>query len=107
MFIVATKVDIQLSTEIQSQTLRERILRVDWLGSLTLVSCVGTLLLSLSLKTTEEIPWAHPLIWGLLIISFVSLVLFIWVEARWSVAPVMPLRLLKQRTPMAVAISNL
>ncbi|KIJ56179.1 hypothetical protein M422DRAFT_57657 [Sphaerobolus stellatus SS14] len=106
MTIVALKVNIQLPAEIHSIPIRERLRRIDWLGSLTLVTTVGCLLLGLSLKTTEDIPWSHPLVWGFLIASSISLMLFIWVEAYWSPAPVMPLRLLKQRTPMAVAISN-
>jgi len=106
MAIVALKVDIKLSEEIQTTSTREKLRRIDWLGSFTLVLTVGSLLLSLSLKTTEDILWSHPLVWGLLIASSISLVLFIWVEAKWSPAPVMPLRLLKQRTPMAVAMSN-
>jgi len=107
MMIVALKVDIKLSEEIKAMPNREKLRRIDWLGSFTLVLTVGSLLLGLSLKTTEDIPWSHPLVWGLLVFSAFFLVLFVCVEAKWSLAPVMPLRLLKQRTPMAVAMSNL
>ncbi|KAF8512610.1 MFS general substrate transporter [Hysterangium stoloniferum] len=106
MSIVAAKVNIPLSAEMRSQSTREKLRRVDWMGSLTLVLGVGCLLLSLSLKTSEDIPWSSPLIWGMLIMSVVFIALFILVEAKWSVAPVMPMRLLAQRTPLAVAIAN-
>ena len=107
MVLVTLKVNIQLPFNVQSQSTYDKLRRIDWLGSLTLVSGVGCLLLGVSLKTAEDIPWSRPLVWGLLIAGFVSFVLFVLVEARWSAAPVMPMRLLMKRTPMAVALANL
>jgi hypothetical protein len=105
--VVATKVNIQLPFEIQNQSIADKLRRIDILGSLTLVGTVGCLLLGFSLKTSEELPWSHPLISGLFIASLISCVLFIWVEKYWAPYPVMPLRLMTQRTPLAVSISNL
>jgi CHASE2 domain-containing sensor protein len=105
--VVATKVNIQLPSEVQNQSLSDRLRRIDLLGSITLVGMVGCLLLGFSVKTTERLPWTHPLIYGLLIASFVFLVSFILVEKYWALYPVMPLRLMTQRTPLAVSISNL
>lgn len=107
MVLVTLKVNIQLPFEVQSQSTYDKLRRIDWMGSLTLVSGVGCLLLSVSLKTAEDIPWSSPLVLGLFIASFISIVLFVIVEARWSPAPVMPMRLLMQRTPMTVALANL
>ncbi|KAF8586896.1 vacuolar amino acid permease [Ramaria rubella] len=106
IIIVAVKVNIQLPSEIQALSKRDTLRRIDWLGSLTLVSAVGSLLLGVSLKTAEDIPWSDPLVWGLLVMSVISTVLFVLVEARWSSEPVLPMRLLMQRTPMAVALVN-
>lgn len=105
--VVATKVNIQLPFNVQNQSIADKLRRIDILGSLTLVGTVGCLLLGFSLKTSEELPWSHPLISGLFLASIISCVLFIWVEKYWAPYPVMPLRLMTQRTPLAVSISNL
>ena len=107
MIVVALKVNIQLPCEIESRSTYDKLRHLDWLGSLTLVWGVGSLLLGMSLKTTEDIPWSHPMVWSLFIASFVSLALFVTVEVRWSVEPVLPMKLMMQRTPMAVSMANL
>lgn len=104
--LVALKVSIRLPDEIENQPVRAKLRRIDVLGSFTLVGTVGALLLGLSLKSTEELPWAHPLIWGLLLASAVFGAAFIWVETCWSPFPVMPMRLIRMRTPLFVSLSN-
>ena len=104
---MAIKVNIELPSDVQNQGLSDKIRRIDFLGSVTLVGTVGCLLLGFSLKTTEELPWSNPLIWGLFVASVISAVLFILVESRWAPYPVMPLRLICQRTPLAVSLGNL
>jgi hypothetical protein len=76
-------------------------------GSVTLVACVGGFLLACSLKSTEELPWTHPYIVGLLIASVVSAVCFVLVEGYWASYPLMPLRLLLQRNMLSACIANL
>ncbi|KAJ7086722.1 major facilitator superfamily domain-containing protein [Mycena epipterygia] len=105
--LVVWKVNIKLPSDVQEQPLHEKLRRIDVLGSLTLVGTVGCLLLGFSLKTTEEIAWSHPLIYGLFVASFISGVLFFLVEKYWAPFPVMPLRLITRRTPFAVSLSNL
>ncbi|KAF8211294.1 major facilitator superfamily domain-containing protein [Mycena galopus ATCC 62051] len=105
--LVTWKVNIQLPSDVQDQPLHEKLRRIDVLGSVTLVGTVGCLLLGFSLKTTEEIPWSHPLIYGLFVASSICGVSFILVETYLAPFPVMPLRLITQRTPLAVSISNL
>ncbi|KAH7879564.1 vacuolar amino acid permease [Lentinula edodes] len=105
--LVALKVNIQLPSDVQNQSLTDKLRRIDFLGSLTLVGTVGCLLLGFSLKTTAEMAWSHPLIWGLFTSSALCGVLFITVEKFVSPYPVMPLRLITQRTPLAVSMSNL
>lgn len=84
--------------------------RIDSLGSLLLVTTVGSLLLALSFKTAStdarELAWSDPQVWSLLVTSAVGFILFIFVEGWIAPEPVLPLRLLKRRTPVAVAISN-
>lgn len=104
--LVSLKVNIKLPQEIQNESTYSKLRRIDFLGSFTLAGAVGGLLLGFSLKTTEELPWSHPLIWGLFGGSAVFWVAFILVEAHWAPYPVMPLRLITQRTPLAVSLAN-
>ena len=106
LILVTAKVNIKLPAEIENQPIRAKLQRIDGLGSLTLVLTVGCLLLGLSLKSTEELPWSHPIVWGLLVASVVWCVLFVIVESYVAPYPVMPMRLVKQRTPLAVSLSN-
>lgn len=104
--LVIAKVNIKLPAEIENQPLRAKLRRIDGFGSLTLVGTVGCLLLGLSLKSTEELDWSHPVVWGLLLASAVFCALFIMVESWLAPYPVMPMRLVTQRTPLAVSLSN-
>lgn len=104
--LVIAKVNIKLPDEIANQPIRAKLQRIDGFGSLTLVGTVGCLLLGLSLKSTEELAWSSPIVWGLLLASCVWGVLFILVESCWAPYPVMPMRLVTQRTPLAVSLCN-
>ncbi|EGO01838.1 hypothetical protein SERLA73DRAFT_71001 [Serpula lacrymans var. lacrymans S7.3] len=105
--LVFLKVNIKLSSEVEHRSVYDKLRRIDFAGSLTLVGAVASMLLAFSLKTAEELAWSHPLIWGLFVGSAVCWALFIFVEARWAPYPVMPLRLITCRTPFAVSIVNL
>ncbi|KAF8914097.1 vacuolar amino acid permease [Gymnopilus junonius] len=105
--LVATKVNIKLPDDVRDQRLFDKLRRIDYLGSLTLVGTVGCLLLGFSLKSTEEMSWSNPIITGLLASSVIFGVLFVLAEKYWAPFPVMPLHLITQRTPLAVSVSNL
>lgn len=107
MVLISIKVNIPLPEEVRSLPLRTKLGRIDFFGSLTLVLTVGCLLLGLSLKSTEELAWSHPLIWGLIAASGIWLIVFVTVESKVAEYPVMPIRLIKQRTPLAVSLANL
>jgi hypothetical protein len=104
--LVALKVNIKLPPEVENSSFRDRVRRIDFLGSLTLVGTVGCLLLGFSLKSTEELAWSNPIVWGLFVASFVSACLFILVEQKYAPYPVMPLRLMR-RNPLTVSLCNL
>lgn len=91
----------------QSQSLSQKLRRIDYLGSLTLVLFIGSLLVGVTIKTTEDIPWSDPKVYGLLVGSLVAGIAFVWTEHKWSAEPVMPLGLLTQRNPLSVAFVNL
>jgi hypothetical protein len=90
-----------------SLTPMQRLKRIDWLGSLTLVSFVAPLLAGFSLKATDDLMWKDPRVWGPLLASAVAFPAFIFVEAKVSPEPVMPMGLLLSRTPLAVSLTNL
>jgi len=106
VILVIMKVKIKLPFDVQNQSTSAKLKRIDFFGSFTLVGTVGCLLLGFSLKSTEELSWSHPLIWGLFLVSSVFGVAFVLVEHYWSPYPIMPLRLITQRTPLAVSLSN-
>ena len=103
MVPVSIKVDIPLPEEVRSLTLHTRLNRIDFLGSLTLVLTVGSLMLGLSM---EGLPWSHPLIWGLISASGIWGFVFLMVETKLAVSPVMPIRLVKQRSPLTIAVAT-
>jgi hypothetical protein len=97
---------VPLTDEVKNTPLRTKLQRIDFFGSLTLVATVATFLLAISLKTEEDLPWKHPSIIGLFVASAVCCVIFIWVEKFWASHPVLPPKLMSQRTPLAVGLAN-
>ena len=57
---------------------RQKLARIDYLGSLTLVGSIGCLLLGMSLKTTQRLAWTEPKVLGLLIARSVQLSSACW-----------------------------
>ncbi|CAI7655740.1 unnamed protein product [Penicillium discolor] len=98
--LVAIKVDIPVK---ESDT--ARIKRVDFLGAITLVLTLVTLLLGLN-TGGNQVPWTHPLVLTSLVSSAVFLGLFIYVEAVVASEPVIPVRLLLDRTVAAACLTN-
>ncbi|WVF72227.1 hypothetical protein IAT40_007039 [Kwoniella sp. CBS 6097] len=107
--------NVEAGTETEGEkktSWRSTLARIDYLGSLTLVIAVGTLLLSMSIKTSttksdgSDYHFSDPLIYGLLLCSVVFTTLFILVEGYYSPEPILPLQMLFRRTPLAVAISS-
>lgn len=105
--VVSLKVNIKLSDQVESQSLADKIRRIDFVGSTTLVGSVGCLLLAFSFKTTEEIPWSSSLVSGLFGACAAFTITFVLSQKYWAPFPVMPLRLISQRTPLAVSLANL
>lgn len=79
--------------------------RVDFSGSLLLVMAVSVQLVGLSLGG-NELPWDSPWVVGLLVGSIILFILFFCVESATSAIPVVPLRLLRGRLPLATQFAN-
>ena len=105
--LVTTKVSIKLPSDIQNRSVYDKLRRIDFFGSTTLVGTVGCLLLGFSLKSTEELDWSDSLIVGLFSASVVFGCAFVYVETHVAPYPVMPMRLITRRTPLFVSLSNL
>ena len=87
------------------QSEKSAIKRVDFLGAFTLISTLVLLLLGLN-SGGNIVPWNHPLIYTTLPISFVSLLLFIYIENSYASEPVIPVKLLLHRTVLSACLTN-
>ena len=87
------------------ETDTDKIKRVDFLGAFTLVLSLVLLLLALN-SGGNVVPWNHPLVYVSLPLSFVSLLVFIYVEDRVALEPIIPVRLLVDQTVLAACLTN-
>ncbi|KAK0619657.1 major facilitator superfamily domain-containing protein [Immersiella caudata] len=84
---------------------RDVLTRVDFTGSLLLVTAISIQLVGLSLGG-NELPWGSPWVVSSLVGSFVLFAAFIVVEARTRAIPIIPLRLLRGKLPGLVQFAN-
>ncbi|KAK2603583.1 hypothetical protein QQS21_004263 [Conoideocrella luteorostrata] len=87
------------------QSRGSRISRIDFSGALTLVATLVLLLLGLN-SGGNVVKWSHPLVLVSLSLSIVALVLFVCIESRWAKEPIIPMRLLLDRTVLAACFIN-
>ena len=98
--LVAWKVNIPVKNSDKS-----RIKRVDFLGAITLVITMVTLLLGLN-TGGNQLPWSHPLVLVSLPLSAAFLGLFVYIEARVATEPIIPIKLLLDRTVASACLTN-
>jgi MFS family permease len=84
---------------------KARIKRVDFIGAFTLVVTLVTLLLGLN-TGGNQVPWTHPIVLVSLPLSAVFLGVFIYVEAYIATEPVIPVKLLLDRTVASACLTN-
>ncbi|KFZ19626.1 hypothetical protein V501_00605 [Pseudogymnoascus sp. VKM F-4519 (FW-2642)] len=81
----------------------EGIKRIDWVGSLLMIA--GTVLFLLGLQMAGvEYPWKSVIILGFLIIGIMLVALFVLWEWRFAAYPLMPLRVLNNRTSISALV---
>lgn len=78
----------------KNQTLRAKIKRIDFLGTVTLAASISCLLLTLD-TVSKSVAWYFSLIFGL--VTLVMFSIFALIEKKWAKEPVLPLRLLISR----------
>ncbi|KAF7904469.1 hypothetical protein EAF00_001803 [Botryotinia globosa] len=84
---------------------KSKLSRVDFMGSFALVLTLVLLLLGLN-SGGNIVPWNHPLVYVSLSLSLVSLLGFIYIELYIASEPVIPVRLLANRTVLAACLAN-
>ena len=79
--------------------------RIDFLGAVTLIATLVLLLLGIN-SGGNIVPWTHPLVLVSLPLSALLLLFFIYTEACRASEPVVPVRLLLDRTVLAACLTN-
>ena len=79
--------------------------RIDFLGAITFVIALVLFLLGMN-SGGNTLPWTHPLVLTSLPLSAVFLAIFIYVEEKVAVEPIIPLRLLLNRTVAAACLTD-
>ena len=79
--------------------------RIDFLGSAALITTLVLLLVGLN-SGGNVVPWNHPMIYTTLSLSFIFLLLFIYIESNHASEPIIPVKLLLNRTVLAACLTN-
>ena len=84
---------------------KSAISRIDFLGSLSLIVSLVALLLGLT-SGGNIVPWTHPVVLVSLPLAAVFTGIFIVIEERVAQEPILPLRLLNDRTVLCSCLTN-
>ncbi|CZT05148.1 related to multidrug resistance protein fnx1 [Rhynchosporium graminicola] len=84
---------------------KSKLSRVDFLGAFTLLVTLVLLLLGLN-SGGNILPWTHPLILASFPLSSAALCAFVYIELYVAAEPVIPVRLLLNRTVAAACLCN-
>jgi len=79
--------------------------RIDFLGAIMLCTTLGLILLALT-SGGNFVPWTHLLARTPILLSVMSLLLFLFVETKYAVEPIMPFHLLWNRSIAGACFSN-
>ncbi|KAG7086848.1 hypothetical protein E1B28_002769 [Marasmius oreades] len=104
--LLLTTFNLRYATKGKGKSPKEVLKRIDYLGSLTLLIAVGSILVFLSTKYNSDLPWSNPGVIVPLALSFIFSILFIIVELYVAPEPVLAPFLLRERIPVLVGISN-
>ena len=103
---IENKPRAQSPTPVVHETRWQQLKNVDSLGSLTLLIGVSAPLIALSLMSANDRPVSDPYVIAGLVLGPIFLAAFVYIEAYIAAKPILPLRLLKQRTGLSHALSN-
>ncbi|KAM0752749.1 hypothetical protein T439DRAFT_181881 [Meredithblackwellia eburnea MCA 4105] len=103
--MVLWKVENSFASNYEPVDIRAKIKRVDFLGSLLLVTGVGSLLTGLSVGGNSK-PWNAPFVIGTLLGGVAFLVIFVLFETFGAKEPLLAPHLLFTRTPGFASLTN-
>ncbi|KAJ7490932.1 MFS general substrate transporter [Mycena latifolia] len=95
-----------LVLEATSGNISAKLKRIDYAGSASLAVALLAFLVGMDLKTTAGYEWQDPRVWGFLTASVIFASSFIAIELKFAVEPVMPMSMLKRRTPAFGVLTN-
>ncbi|KAJ7700682.1 major facilitator superfamily domain-containing protein [Mycena rosella] len=101
-----TSYNLRYVTPGKSKSAVEVLKRIDYFGSFTLLISVGSLLLFLSMRYNDALPWSDGWVFVPLTMAFVFILLFLIVEVFVASDPVMVPSMLHQKVPVLVGASN-
>jgi hypothetical protein len=84
----------------RSQTIVQKLLRIDYIGNLILIASTVSILYSLTYGGTT-LPWSSARIIVPLVIGFAGFVIFMWYESK-IIEPVVPPALFRNRTAIII-----
>jgi hypothetical protein len=87
-------------------TLRQALADFDFVGTVTLLVAISSLLLGLSNHTAFLYEWRDSRVWALLLTSLITTIVFLLVEWKVAVNPVVPLQLFKGSRMSSIYASN-
>lgn len=83
----------------------EKWKRIDFTGAIVLTSAIVILLVGLN-AGGNTVPWFHPLVLVTLPLSSALFLVFVYVETSYDVEPIIPVKLLLNRTVVAACLTN-
>ncbi|KAK2858453.1 hypothetical protein FQN49_004722 [Arthroderma sp. PD_2] len=105
-FIIVSAILVSIYVNVPVKvTDKSRWKRIDFLGAGTLVCALVLFLLGLN-SGGNQVPWTHPLVLTTLPLSVVLLAAFIYIEDKIAPEPIIPVRLLMDRTVLSCCLTN-
>ncbi|KAL1947127.1 hypothetical protein VTO73DRAFT_14088 [Trametes versicolor] len=109
LFLVSfllTSINLHYVTPGRSKSTKEVLKRIDYGGSAALLVSVLSILLWLSMRFSEEHPWASPTVYVPFTLAIVFAAVFVYVELRIAPEPILAPFLLAEKIPVLVGVSN-
>ncbi|KAJ7612163.1 major facilitator superfamily domain-containing protein [Roridomyces roridus] len=103
---ILTSYNIRYVTPGKSKSPKDVLKRIDYLGSITLLISVLSLLVFLSTRYNEALPWSDFRVFVPLILGITFSLGFLFVEIYVAPEPVLAPFLLRQKVPVLVSASN-
>ncbi|CAM0141945.1 hypothetical protein VKS41_004353 [Umbelopsis sp. WA50703] len=86
-------------------TVKEKLKRVDYLGTLLVLSFATLFLLAMNFGG-QTFPWKSPAVIVPLVLTFILIAILCVVESRYAKEPIMPPRIFKNRSIIAIMTTN-